>query len=75
MIEANHTGTHLLHQALRNILGDHVEQRGSMISDEMFRFDFSHPSKLSSSDLHSINSFVNSKIKESIPLVENRGRL
>ena len=72
LIEANHTGTHLLHQALRNILGDHVEQRGSMISDEMFRFDFSHPSKLSSSDIHSINSFVNSKIKESIPLVENR---
>ena len=72
LIEANHTGTHLLHQALRNILGDHVEQRGSMISDEMFRFDFSHPSKLSSSDIHSINNFVNSKIKESIPLVENR---
>tara|TARA_A100001015_G_scaffold34097_1_gene37769 strand:- start:173 stop:2755 length:2583 start_codon:yes stop_codon:yes gene_type:complete len=72
LIEANHTATHLLHQALRNILGDHVEQRGSMISDEMFRFDFSHPSKLSSSDLNSINSFVNSKIKESIPLVENR---
>ena len=43
-----------------------------MISDEMFRFDFSHPSKLSSSDIHSINNFVNSKIKESIPLVENR---
>ena len=47
-----------------------------MISDEMFRFDFSHPSKLSNSDLESINRFVNSKIKESIPLVENRdGRL
>ena len=72
LIEANHTSTHLLHQELRLILGEHVEQRGSMISEEMFRFDFSHPSKLSNSDLDSINSFVNSKIKESIPLVENR---
>ena len=43
-----------------------------MISDEMFRFDFSHPSKLSNSDLDSINSFVNERIKESIPLIENR---
>ena len=72
LIESNHTSTHLLHQALRQILGGHVEQRGSMISDEMFRFDFSHPSKLSNSDLESINRFVNEKIKESIPLVENR---
>ena len=72
LIESNHTSTHLLHQALRQILGGHVEQRGSMISDQMFRFDFSHPSKLSNSDLESINRFVNEKIKESIPLVENR---
>ena len=72
LIEANHTSTHLLHQALRQILGEHVEQRGSMISAEIFRFDFSHPSKLSDSDLESIDSFVNGKIKESIPLVENR---
>tara|TARA_B100001057_G_scaffold458716_1_gene508241 strand:+ start:3588 stop:6170 length:2583 start_codon:yes stop_codon:yes gene_type:complete len=71
-IERNHTSTHLLHQALRKLLGEHVEQKGSMISDKMFRFDFSHPTKLSSSDLDSINSFVNSKIKESIPLIENR---
>ena len=72
LIEANHTSTHLLHQALRQILGEHIEQRGSMISEEIFRFDFSHPSKLSNSDLDLINSFVNGKIKESIPLVENR---
>ena len=72
LIESNHTSTHLLHQALRIILGSHVEQRGSMISQDMFRFDFSHSSKLSNKELESINGFVNDRIKESIPLIENR---
>ena len=72
LIESNHTSTHLLHQALRKILGSHVEQRGSMISEDMFRFDFSHPSKLSDDDIDSINGFVNDRIKDSIPLIENR---
>ena len=72
MIESNHTSTHLLHQALRKILGSHVEQRGSMISEDMFRFDFSHQSKLSDNDIDSINGFVNERIKDSIPLIENR---
>ena len=72
LIESNHTSTHLLHQALRKILGSHVEQRGSMISEDMFRFDFSHPSKLSDKDIDAINGFVNDRIKDSIPLIENR---
>ncbi|MDB3967618.1 alanine--tRNA ligase [Flavobacteriaceae bacterium] len=72
LIESNHTSTHLLHQALRKILGDHVEQRGSMISDKMFRFDFSHQNKISDSELSNVNNFVNEKINESIDLIENR---
>ena len=72
LIESNHTSTHLLHQALRKILGSHVEQRGSMISEDMFRFDFSHPSKLSDNDIDSVKGFVNDRIKDSIPLIENR---
>jgi len=72
LIESNHTSTHLLHQALRKILGDHVEQRGSMISDKMFRFDFSHQNKISDSELSNVNNFVNEKINESIDLIEDR---
>jgi len=72
LIESNHTSTHLLHQALRKILGNHVEQRGSMISDKMFRFDFSHQNKISDSELSNVNNFVNEKINESIDLIENR---
>jgi alanyl-tRNA synthetase len=72
LIESNHTSTHLLHQALRNILGKHVEQRGSMISDKMFRFDFSHQNKISYLELVNITNFVNEKINQSIDIIENR---
>lgn len=72
LIESNHTSTHLLHQALRNILGNHVEQRGSMISDKMFRFDFSHQNKISDLELMNISNFVNEKINQSIDIIENR---
>ena len=72
LIESNHTSTHLLHQALRNLIGNHVEQRGSMISDKMFRFDFSHKNKISDSEISKINNFVNEKINESIDIIENR---
>ena len=71
-IQCNHTATHLLHQALRNILGNHVEQKGSRVSSENFRFDFSHYSKLDQSDIISVENFVNSRIDNSIDLIEER---
>ena len=71
-IESNHTATHLLHLALKRTLGNHVEQRGSMISEESFRFDFSHQSKLSAEEINKVEDYVNSLIKESIDLVEDR---
>ncbi|MEK9602875.1 MAG: alanine--tRNA ligase [Flavobacteriaceae bacterium] len=68
----NHSATHLMHQALRSILGSHVEQKGSMVHSGMFRFDFSHFAKLSSEELRAVEHFVNARIKEQIPLEENR---
>ena len=71
-IQCNHTATHLLHQALKNILGDHVEQKGSRVSSENFRFDFSHFSKLDRKDVVAVENFVNSRIENAIHLEENR---
>jgi len=68
----NHTATHLMHQALRSILGSHVEQKGSMVNSEMFRFDFSHYSKLSEEELRKVEQFVNDRVLEKIPLNEFR---
>ena len=68
----NHTATHLMHQALRSILGSHVEQKGSMVNSEMFRFDFSHYSKLSEEELRKVEQFVNERVLEKIPLNEYR---
>jgi alanyl-tRNA synthetase len=61
-IQCNHTATHLLHQALKNILGNHVEQKGSRVSSENFRFDFSHFSKLEPKDIVLVENIVNSRL-------------